>query len=65
MHRLICLENAMNYHYNKKFQRATVTAIYAYVANESTLQLVEDGMSTGLTNMHTARGFSVLYQVFA
>ena len=49
----------------KKFQRANVTAIYAYVANESTLQLVEDGMSTGLTNTHTARGFSVLYHVFA
>jgi len=23
--------------------------------------LVEDGMNTGLTNTHTARGFSVLY----
>ena len=55
----------MNYHYNKKFQQANVTAIYAYVANESTLQLVDDGMSTGLTNTHTARGFSVLYHVFA
>ena len=28
-------------------------------------QLVEEGMSTGLTNMHTARGFSDLYHVFA
>ena len=55
----------MNYHYNKKFQQANVTAIYAYVANESTLQLVDDGMSTGLINTHTARGFSVLYHVFA
>lgn len=35
-------------------------AWYAYVANESTQRLVEEGMSTGLTNAHTARGFSVL-----
>ena len=28
-------------------------------------QLVEEGMSTGLTNMHTACGFSDLYHVFA
>ena len=38
--------------------------LYAY-ANESTQRLVEDGMSTGLTNTHTAGGFSVLYHVFA
>ena len=31
----------------------------------STRRLVEDGMSTGLTNTHTARGFSDLYHVFA
>ena len=31
---------------------------YAYDANESTRRLVEDEMSTGLTNTHTARGFS-------
>ena len=37
---------------------------YAYDANESTRRLVEGGMSTGLTNMPTARGFSVLYHVF-
>ena len=36
---------------------------YAYVANESTRRLVEDGMSAGLTNTHTARGFSVLHYV--
>ena len=36
-----------------------------YGANESTQQLVEEGMRTGLTNMHTAHGFSVLYHVFA
>ena len=40
-------------------------AWYAYVANESTQRLVEDGMSTGLTNAHTARRFSVLYHLFA
>ena len=39
--------------------------LYAYVANESTRRLVEDGMSTGLTNTHRACGFSVLYHVFA
>ena len=39
--------------------------LYAYVARESTQRLVEDWMSTGLTNMHAARGFSVLYHVFA
>ena len=33
-------------------------------ANESTRRLVEDGMSTVLTNTHTAPGFSVLYHVF-
>ena len=31
----------------------------------STRRLVEGGMSTGLTNKHTARGFSDLYHVFA
>ena len=40
-------------------------AWYAYVANESTQRLVEEGMSTGLTNAHTARRFSVLYHLFA
>ena len=40
-------------------------AWYAYVANESTQRLVEEGMSTGLTNAHTARRFSVLYYLFA
>ena len=39
--------------------------LYMYGANESTRQLVEEGMSTGLTNMHTAYRFSVLYHVFA
>ena len=38
---------------------------YAYDANESTRRLVEDEMSTGLTNTHTARGFSDLYHAFA
>ena len=36
-----------------------------YDANESTRRLVEDGISTRLTNTHTARGFSFLYHVFA
>ena len=31
----------------------------------STQRLVEEGISTGLTNTHTARGFSDLYHVFA
>ena len=48
---------------NKKFQRE-VRQLYAYVANESTRRLVEDGMSTKLTNTHKARGFSDLYHVF-
>ena len=39
--------------------------LYAKDGNESTWRLVEDGMKTGLTNTHTARGFSVLYHVFA
>ena len=39
--------------------------LYAYVANESTWRLVENGMSTGLTNTHMAHGFSVLYHMFA
>ena len=39
--------------------------LYAYDANESTRRLVEGGMSTGLTNTHTVRGFSDLYHVFA
>ena len=39
--------------------------LHAYVANESTRRLVEDGMSAELTNKHTACGFSVLYHVFA
>ena len=36
---------------------------YAYDANESTRRFVEGEMSTGLTNTHTARGFSVLHYV--
>ena len=32
--------------------------LYAYDANESTRRLVEDGITKGLTNTHTARGFS-------
>ena len=36
---------------------------YAYDANESTRQLVEDGMSTKLTNTHTVCGFSVVSRV--
>ena len=39
--------------------------LYAYDANESTRRLVEDRMSTGFTNMHTASGFSIVYHVFA
>ena len=39
--------------------------LYMYGTNVSTQQLVEEGVSTGLTNMHTAQGFSVLYHVFA
>ena len=41
--------------------------LHAYDANdenESTRRLIEDGMSTVLTNTHTAPGFSVLYHVF-
>ena len=38
--------------------------LYAFDANESTRRLAEDGVSTGLTNTHTASGFSVLYHVF-
>ena len=37
--------------------------LYAYVANEPTRRLAEDGMSFGLTNKHTARGFSVVSRV--
>ena len=50
---------------NKKFQRVNATRLYVYDANESTRRLVEDGMSTGFTNTRTARGFSVMYHVFA
>ena len=52
---------------DNKFQRANVTAIRVCCkcANESTRRLVEDGMSKGLINTHTARGFSVLYHLFA
>ena len=39
--------------------------LYTYDANESTRRLVEDGMSTGLTNTLTARGYSILYHVIA
>ena len=37
----------------------------AYVANEFTRRLVEDGMSTGLTNTHTTHGVSDLYHLLA
>ena len=49
---------------NKKTQRANATDI-TYDRNDPPLRLVEDGMSTGLTNTHTARGFFDLYHVFA
>jgi len=39
--------------------------LYLNVANEFTRRLVQDGMSTGLTNTLTAHGLSVLYHVFA
>ena len=39
--------------------------LYTYVADESTLRLVEDGMSAGLTNKKKASEYSVLYHVFA
>ena len=39
--------------------------LYVNDGKESIWRLVEDGMKTGLTNTHTARGFSVLYHVFA
>ena len=39
--------------------------LYGYDANESTRRLVEDGLNTGLTNTHTARGFCLHYHVFA
>ena len=52
---------------NNKFERANVTTIRicCKCANESTRRLVEDGMSKGLINTHTAREFSVLYHLFA
>ena len=52
---------------NNKFERANVTTIRVCCkcANESTGRLVEDGMSTGLINTHTARVFSVLYHLLA
>ena len=37
--------------------------LYAYVANESTRRLVQDGMSTGLTNTLTAHGSWILCSV--
>ena len=37
--------------------------LYVYVANESTRRLDTDGMSTGLTNTHTAREFSSVLRV--
>ena len=37
----------------------------AYFRNESTRRLVEDGVGTGLTNTHTARGLFVPNHVFA
>ena len=39
--------------------------LYAYDANESTRRLAEERMSTGFTNTRTARGFSIVYHVFA
>ena len=52
----------------KNIQRANASVIpliRVCCKSESTQRLVEDGMSTGLTNAHTARGFSVLYHLFA
>ena len=39
--------------------------LYAHDANESNRRLVEDGMSPAFTNTRTARGFSIVYHVFA
>ena len=49
---------------NKKFKLANAKDI-AQDHARSTRRLVEDGMSTGLTNTLKARGFSDLYHVFA
>ena len=49
----------------KKNSSGKMRKLYAYVANEFTRRLVEDRMSTGLTNTRTALGFFVLYHVFA
>ena len=53
---------------SNRISRGQMRQPYTYDANdvnESTRRLVEDGKGTGLTNMHTARRFSVLYHVFA
>ena len=39
--------------------------LYAHDANESTRRLVEDGISPAFTNTRTARGFSIVYHLFA
>ena len=39
--------------------------LFFLAACNKKLQQVEDGMSTGLSNTHTACGFSDLYHVFA
>ena len=54
----------ISYSNNKYFQRVSATAIRDF-RNQSTRRLVEDGMSTWLTNTHTARGLFVPNHVFA
>ena len=49
---------------NEKFHRAKCDR-HRVGWKWSTQRLAEEGMSMGLTNTHTARGFSDLYHVFA
>ena len=66
--KLFCFKYTRRYYFFlaagiKISQRANATAVRVTDANKSIRRLVEDGMSRGLTNTHTARGFCSISRV--
>ena len=66
---LFCFKYTIKFTASFFSQRQAIKNSIAYYANkyppDDWLRLVKDGMSTGLTNTHTALGFSDLYHLFA
>ena len=66
---LFCFKYTIKFTASFFSQRQAIKNSIAYYANkyppDDWSRLVKDGMSMGLTNTHTALGFSDLYNLFA